>query len=96
MRKLPPGQETQKLGINVKKTLKREFYALAEERGFGGLEGRFFEELFKEYKELKSTTETAGQKLRKVLKEHGIKSGDRVSVERFLTLLEGSQDQTGT
>lgn len=53
MRKLPSGQETQKLGINVKRTIRAEFYAAAKARNFERMEGRFFEVMFEEWKEFK-------------------------------------------
>jgi hypothetical protein len=53
MKKLPPEEKTVKLGINVKETVKAEFYAAAQERHMKRMEGRFFEVMFAEWRELR-------------------------------------------
>lgn len=54
MRKLPPGEERRKLGINVKRTICEEFYRAAAAYGFAGIEGRFFDIVFQEWAETKA------------------------------------------
>ena len=50
MRKLSPEEQTGKIGFRVKKAVLADFYAIAAKRGFSGMEGRFFEVLFNEWK----------------------------------------------
>ena len=51
MGKLPTEEQTKQLGLRVKKSLAAEFYQLAAENGFARMEGRFFERVFREWKD---------------------------------------------